>query len=113
MLAILAFFLLLKPTGGFRTIGLLSCFYPVWAKLRMALVRGWSLIVPRNFFAAGIRRSTEDAVGRLLLASEGFKPQQEAACFIWDIDKSYEHVDRARLQKAAVPQGFPLAVLRL
>lgn len=79
----------------------------------MGLVREWGKSVPRSYFAAGVGKSTEDAVGRLLLASEGIEPTQEAACFIWDIDKCYEHVDHARLQKAAVLHKFPLALVRL
>lgn len=42
-----SFFLLAKPTGGFRTIGLLSSLCRVWAKLRLSLARAWSARVPR------------------------------------------------------------------
>ena len=79
----------------------------------MPLIRGWGASVPRSFFAAGIGKSTEQAVGRLLLAAEGIKANQEAACFIVDIDKCYENVDRRRLQRVAVQHDPPLAILRL
>ena len=49
-----SFFLLAKPTGGFRTIGLLTGLYRVWAKLKMPLVRAWAAGVPRAYFTAGM-----------------------------------------------------------
>ena len=43
--------------------------------------------MPRAFFAAGPGRSTEDAVGRLLLVAEDIGPKaEEAACLILDIE---------------------------
>lgn len=51
-----AFFLLTKPTGGFRTIGLLNTLYRIWARLRMPLVRQWGQSVPRSFFVAGVEK---------------------------------------------------------
>ena len=108
-----AFFLLHKPTGGFRTIGLLATFYRVWAKVRMPLVRSWGLSVPRQFFAAGVGKSTEEAVGRLLMAAEGMKSDEETAGIILDIDKCYENVQHDRLIRAGIQHKFPLAILRL
>jgi hypothetical protein len=111
-MSIYSFFLLPKPGGDFRTIGLLPDVYRIWAKIRMPLVRDWGAKVPRQFFAAGPGRSTEDAVGRVLLASEQMDYTHEAACFILDIDKCYENVDHGRLQRAAVQHDFPLSVAR-
>lgn len=108
-----SFFLLAKPTGGFRTIGLLSSLYRVWAKLRMPLVRAWSASVPRPYFAAGVGKSTEAAVGRLLLTAEATLEGEEAACIIADIDKCYENVRHVQLIAAARRHNFPLAILRL
>lgn len=64
----------------------------------MPLVRDWGASVPRAFNAAGVGKSTEQAVGRLLHAAEGLRPDQEAATFIVHIDKCYENVDHGRLQ---------------
>ena len=110
----IAFFLLRKATGGFRTIGLLTAYYRIWARLRMPMVRAWAAKVPRAFFAAGIGKSTETAVGRLLLAAEALDDaQQEAAAVIVDIDKCYENVGHVKLREAACRHGFPLGILRL
>ena len=108
-----SFFLLAKPAGGFRTIGLLPSLYRVWAKLKMPLVRAWAATVPRPFLAAGVGKSTEDAVGRLLMTAEAAKADEEVACVIVDIDKCYESVQHEKLVAAARRHGFPLAVLRL
>ena len=99
---VFSFFLLPKPAGGFRTIGLLPDMYRIWAKIRMALVRDWHIRVPRNYFAVGPGKSTEDAVGRVLLASEHIDNSQEAACLILDIDKCCENVSHLRIQEAAI-----------
>jgi hypothetical protein len=112
-MSFISFFLLHKPTGGFRTIGLLSTFYRIWAKVRMPLVREWGQSVPRCFYAAGVGKSTDDAVGRLLLATEGLEEDEEAASFILDIDKCYENVDHERLMRAGMQHNFPLGILRL
>ena len=97
-MAFFSFFLLVKPAGGFRTIGLLSCFYRIWAKVRMPLVRAWGASLPRAFYAAGVGKSTEQAVGRLLLASEGLKPDQEAAMLVDGDGNEEEDEDIHKLQ---------------
>ena len=112
-MAFFSFFLLPKSTGGFRTIGVLPTLYRVWAKLKMPLDRAWSAGVPRSYFAAGVGKATEDAVGRLLLTAEAKQEGEEVACMIVDIDKCYEHVDHHKLLEAACRYGFPLAILRL
>ena len=113
-MASFVFFLLGKPTGGFRTIGLLPDLYRIWGKIRMPVVRAWGASVPRAFFAAGPGRGTEDAVGRVLMATEGADLSvEEAACVILDIDKCYENVRHAKLVKAASQHGFPLRILRM
>ena len=108
-----AFFLLGKPTGGFRTIGLLNGLYRIWAKLKMPLVRAWAAGIPRSYFAAGQQKSTEQAVGRILLQAEAAQADEEVACLIADIDKCYENVSHEKLVCAAKAHGFPLAILRL
>ena len=108
-----AFFLMLKPTGTFRTIGLLPGLYRIWARTRMPLVRAWGAGVPRCYFAAGVGKSTVDAVGRTLLIAEGLDDDEEAACFIADIDKCYEHVNHTKLVHAAHRHNFPMGILRL
>ena len=105
-------FLLAKPSGGFRTIGLLPDMYRIWAEIRMSLVRDWHVRAPRDYFAAGPGKSTEDAAGRVLMAAEQMDSSQEAACFILDIDKCYENVSHSRIQPAAIRHGFPLTVAR-
>ena len=59
-----------KPLGGFRTIALLAMPYRIWAKARMQIVREWAMAIPRAYFATGAGKSTEDAVGRLLISVE-------------------------------------------
>lgn len=108
-----SFFLLHKPSGGFRTIGPLSTIYRIWARVRMPFVRQWGAGVPRAFFAAGVGKSTEQAVGSILLKAEGIKQDEEAACCILDIDKCYENVDRQRMQRAEIQHNFPSAIARL
>ena len=108
-----SFFLLAKPTGGFRTFGLLSTLYRVWAKLRLPLVRAWSAKVPRNYFAAAVGKSTEDAVSRLLMTAEAARKHEAVACIIVDMDKCYENVDHLKLMEAGRRHNFPLVVLRL
>ena len=77
------------------------------------MVRAWNQSIPRSYFAAGIGKSTEDAVGRILLAAEGKRADEESAGFILDIDKCYENVDHEKLMEAAVRHEFPLFILRL
>ena len=108
-----SFFLLTKPTGGFRTIGLLPGLYRIWAKIRMPLVRDWAARVPRAYFAAGLGKSTEQAIGRMLMQAETASEDEEVACLIADIDKCYENVKHGRLVQAARVHGFPLAILRM
>ena len=108
-----SFFLSLKANGNFRTIGLLPMIYRIWAKLRMPLVRDWGASVPRAFFAAGVGKSTEDSIGRVLMQGEAISTAEEAAVIIADIDKCYENVDHAKLRRAAIQHKFPLAILRL
>ena len=108
-----SFFMLSKPTGGFRTIGLLNSLYRIWARLRMPLVRDWAAKVPRRYFAAGVGKSTEDAIGRLLLTAEAAGEDEEVACVREDIDKCYENVKREKVIAAAIRHNFPLAILRL
>ena len=87
-MSLFAVSLLLKSTGAFRTIGLLPGLYRLWARTRMPLVRAWGAGRPRNYFATGVGKSTEDAVGRILMTAEGLDDDEEAACFIADSDKS-------------------------
>ena len=107
------FFLLGKPTGSFRTIGLLNGLYRIWAKLKMPLVRAWAATIPRPYFSAGQGKSTEQAVGRILMQAEAARDDEEAACIIADIDKCYENVSHEKLVCAAKVHGFPLGILRL
>ena len=79
----------------------------------MPLVRAWGASIPRDFFAVGVGKGTEQAVGRVLLAGEALSSEEEAAAFILDIDKCYENVSHVRLQKAASQHNFPLAILRM
>lgn len=97
-----SFFLLLKPSGGFRTICLLSTIYRIWARVRTPLVRQWGAGPPRAFFVAGVDKSTEQAVGRILLKADGIKQDEEAACFILHHDKCYENADHQLVQRAAI-----------
>ena len=69
--------------------------------------------MPRKYFTAGVGKSTEDAIGRLLLTTEGTGDDEEAVCIIADIDKCCEHVDHHQLVKAAIRHNFPLGILRL
>ena len=78
----------------------------------MPLVRDWHATVPRDYFAAGPGKSTEDVVGRVLLATEHLDKTKEAACFILDIDKCNENVEHSRIQAAAIRHSFPLTVAR-
>lgn len=70
--------------------------------------------MPRPYFAAGVGKSTEDAIGRLLMTAEAADNQrQEVACIVVDVDKCYENVDHDKLRAAAIKHGFPLAIVRL
>ena len=96
-MAYIVFFLLAKPAGGFRTIGLRTAFYRVGATLRMAIVREWAASVPRAYFAAGTGKSTEDAVCRLMMRAEAADLAEEAvAVLVADVDKCYENVDHQK-----------------
>ena len=92
-----SFFVSLKSTGTFRTIGLLSDVYRIWAKIRMPLVRAWGEGVPRSDFAAGVGKLTDDAIGHDLLVGEAVADAQQAACLIADINKCYENIEREKL----------------
>lgn len=110
----ISFFLLGKPTMGLRTIGLLSALYRIWARLRLGLVRAWAASASRAYFAAGIGKSTEDAVGRLLLTAEAVDlRQKEVVCIVVDVDKCNENVDHVLLRQAAIRRGFPMAIFQL
>lgn len=59
-------------------------------------------------------KSTEQAVGRVLLHREAAKTTgDEAAVFVVDIDKCYENVQHDHLRRAALQHGFPLPIVIL
>lgn len=92
---------------------MLSSLYRVWAKVRLPLVRAWSARVPRQYFAAGVGKSTEDAISRPLLTAEAAKKHEATAFIIVDMDKCYENVNHRKLMEAGRRHDFPLVVLRL
>ena len=72
------------------------------------------MTIPRAYFAAGIGKSTEDAIGGVLTTVEALDEDwEESACIIMDIDKCYEHVDHGMLIVAAIHHDLPLPVVRL
>ena len=78
-----AFYLQVKPLGGFRTIALLAMPYRIWAKARMQIVREWAMAIPRAYFAAGAGKSTEDAIGRLLTTVEAQEIGRNRLVLLW------------------------------
>ena len=53
--------LLAKPTGGFRTIGLMPLAQRVWARLRRDQATEWEARWQREYFWAGKAKGAEDA----------------------------------------------------
>ena len=52
-LCAIAYFLLGKPSGGVRAIGLMTAVYRVWAKARAPLAAAWEANKRDSYFAAG------------------------------------------------------------
>eukprot|EP00959_Pyramimonas_sp_CCMP1952_P085245 1782387-Pyramimonas_sp.AAC.1 len=60
----------MKPTGGYRPIGLLASIYRLWAKSRIDHVREWASRLNRSFQALGAGKSTTDVAARVLAQAE-------------------------------------------
>ena len=105
-------FLLDKPSGGTRPIGLFTAFYRVWSKARQGLAAQWASRNDRPFFAAGKNRSTIDPVWRQSVRNQIAKQHgMEVASLCWDLRKFYENVSHSKLKEQALKWGFPPALV--
>ena len=105
-------FLLGKPGGGTRPIGLFTSMYRLWAKARQPIAAKWADADDRPYFAAGKHRSTIDAVWRHSVRSQLTVAKGEhVAALAWGMRKFYETIDHAKLRARAIAQGFPAALI--
>jgi len=109
-----AIFLLDKPTGGTRPVGLFTAFYRLWAKARQEDAAAWAADHDMPFFAAGKGRSTTDPVWRQSVRNQTSKAQREhVASLCWDLRKFYETMDHDRMLCQARKHHFPSALVEV
>jgi len=107
-----AIFLLDKPSGGTRPIGLFTAAYRLWSKARQGQAAEWAARNDRAFFAAGKGRCTTDPAWRHSVRNQISRAKgDEVAALCWDLRKFYETVSWARLREQAVKHGFPLTLV--
>ena len=110
----LTIFLLGKPSGGTRPIGLFTAFYRLWAKVRQEDAAAWAADNDMPFFAAGKGRSTTDPVWRQSVRNQLSKSyKQHVASLCWDFRKFYETVSHERMIQQAEKHGYPLALAKV
>ena len=104
---------LLKPTGGWRPIGLTVCVLRVWSRIRSAVARRWEEAHNDRFFW-GTRGKACDAAAwcHNILAGYARYIGMDVATLFTDIEKFYEFVSHSVLASEAEADGFPLDLLR-
>ena len=109
-------FLLAKPTGGTRPIGLFTALYRLWSKARQQIAARWASCHDRPFFAADKGRSTLDPVWRHGVRSQCmFARGGHTASVGMDARKFYESMSREELARQSVkhdndPTILPVAL---
>jgi len=105
-------FLLDKPSGGTRPIGLFNAVYRIWSKARQGIAASWAAKFDRPYFAAGKNRSTLDPVWRQSVLNQMARCNgTHIAALGWDLRKFYESLDHGRLRAQAELLGFPLSII--
>ena len=104
---------LLKPTGGWRPIGLTMCVLRVWSRIRSAIAQGWERQHDERFFW-GSKGKPCDVAGwcHNVLAGYARYIGMEVATLFGDIEKFYEFVSHEVLTNEADADGFPLDLLK-
>ena len=107
--------LLPKPSGGFRTIGLYTSIYRVWAKARAALTKQWERShASGEGFAAGENRAAVDVVWRHSFAAEAADADNKLfAVMLFDIAQCYDILNHRILIDSAHRHEYPMSPLRM
>ena len=106
--------LLAKPTGGFRTIGLMPMAQRVWARMRRDQATAWEANWQREYFWAGKAKGAEDAAWMTAFEDEAAWAQGRACVsLLLDLIKCFEKVPLWRLAQEGIAVGFPKALLRM
>ena len=112
-LRLLQIFLVEKPKGGFRSLGLFPSLYRLWGRVRRIFARKWEIFHSRKYIIFGPGGSAVEAVWRqTILAEEAAHLGHHSASLLWDLREYYEHVDRGKLQDRGKALDFPRPLAR-
>ena len=100
--------LLLKPTGGFRPIGLLSFLYALWVKARRFEVQEWD-DEHAGFWDDAVAGSSslQAALRRRLLDETATNLGRASATVLLDMEKYYDSVPWDKLLNFAIEFHYP------
>ena len=112
-LRLVQIFLVEKPKGGYRSLGLFSALYRLWTRCRRTEAVAWELEHVRAYAVYGPGGSCVDAVWRQGVRAEAAKKSGGAAAsLLWDLREYYEHLCRTLLQHRARTSGFPRQLVK-
>ena len=107
-------FLLEKPAGGFRPIGLFSAAYRIWGRARRTAASAWEAANSRSYLGASAFCGASDVIWRQALRSElGVRSGDVAVSVLWDLYKFYERIPLDVLLARADMLNFPRCIIRL
>ncbi|CAK0805345.1 unnamed protein product, partial [Prorocentrum cordatum] len=112
--ATILFYLLAKPAGGFRNLGLLPELARLWETIRMPYARQWEQAQRRAYDWAAKGRSSERAAWVQALFCEATVAQDlEYAVTYFDLVKCFVYVTHAMVWHAGLHWGFNRVVLKV
>ena len=115
----LIYFLILKPNGKDRPIGLLPSLIRLWETIRVPYMRRSLRANPREWDCCSPGQSSEGAVWETLLAHEAdgaaeCGPKDKVtATVIMDLVKAFERVELVQVWHWGLSYGFPRALLAM
>ena len=112
----LLYFLVMKPNGEDRPIGLLLSLIRVWEALRMPYIRAWCRKHQREWDWCNEGKAGEDAVWETLLAQEADGNLDDphawvTAARVLDLVKAFEKVELLQVWRWGLYWEFPSEVL--
>ena len=107
-------YLIPKPTGGRRPIGLLAALPRLWAKVRKTKVRGWRHELGKHYDWMRKGKGAQQAVWIQSVMEEAAQQRGLAsAAVLVDLVKAFEQVMLQLVWAAGLEHGFPMKILRL
>jgi len=113
------YFLIPKPGGGLRPIGLLPSTVRIWERLRRPVMHQWMQSQARDYDWAAVGKTAEAATWHQLVLSEGVDVSTDSwdapavATVLLDLVKCFEKVQLDHVWRWGCYWGVPRALLRL